>query len=69
MRQIDTNKARQGRWGTQVLTILIAGLLLASVAWFVAENYGEAIETPATQEGSGGTTESGAGTATPPPAQ
>lgn len=56
MRQIDTDKARQGRWGTQVLMVLVGGLLLASIGWFVAENYGEAIETPATAEGGGATT-------------
>jgi hypothetical protein len=57
MRQIDTDKARQGRWGTQVLMVLIGGLLLASIAWYAAENYGEAIETPATADGGGGTTQ------------
>lgn len=50
MRQIETDRARQGRWGSQVLMILVCGLLLAAVAWFVAENYGQAIETPATQD-------------------
>ena len=57
MMQINTDKARQGRWGTQVLIVLVCGLILASIAWFIAENYVEAIETPATADGPGGTTQ------------
>jgi hypothetical protein len=48
---IPSDKARQGPWGRHVLRILIAALLLAFVAWGVAEIYGEMIKTntPASQ--------------------
>ena len=48
---IPENKARQGRWGWHGLRILIAALLLAFIAWGVAEIYGERIDpnTPASQ--------------------
>ena len=41
---ISTDKARQGRWGSHVLMVLAVGLLLAAVAWGIAEFYGIAIE-------------------------
>lgn len=41
---VPTDKARQGRRGSPVLLILIAGLVLAAVAWGIAEFYGEATE-------------------------
>jgi len=44
---ISTDKARQGRWGSQVLMVLIGGLLLAMVVWAGVEFYGEAIDPPA----------------------
>ena len=40
----STDKARQGRWGSHVLVILVVALLLAAGAWAVAEFYGAAIE-------------------------
>jgi len=46
-RPIATEKVRQGRRGSQVLMVLIGGLLLAMVAWAGAELYGEAIDPPA----------------------
>lgn len=49
---IPENKARQGRWGWHGLRILIAALLLAFVAWGIAEIYGELTKTPATEQGS-----------------
>ena len=49
---IPENKARQGRWGWHGLRILIAALLLAFVAWGIAEIYGELAKTPATEQGS-----------------
>lgn len=55
MKNIDGDKARQGRWGAQVLMVLVGGLLLAAIAWFIAEQYGEVIEEPTTQTGPGGT--------------
>ena len=42
---IPENKARQGRWGWQ--RILIAALLLAFIAWGIAEIYGEKIDNSA----------------------
>jgi len=52
VKTIPTDKARQGHRGRHVLRILIAALLLAFVAWGVAEIYGEMIKTnaPVTQE-------------------
>ncbi|WP_189347266.1 MULTISPECIES: hypothetical protein [unclassified Mesorhizobium] len=48
---IPEEKARQGRWGVNVLKILVAGLLLAFVAWGIAEIYGEVIKAPTTEQG------------------
>ncbi|MGE0500843.1 MAG: hypothetical protein AB7I79_04185 [Rhizobiaceae bacterium] len=47
--RIATDKARQGRWGHRVLAILVGGLLLAAVAWWIAEIYGEDIDEGAEQ--------------------
>lgn len=44
------DKARQGRWGWHALRILIAGLLLAFIAWGGVEIYGELIKSPATEQ-------------------
>lgn len=41
---IPTNKARQGRWGWQVLIVLIAGLLLAFAVWGGVYFYGETLD-------------------------
>ncbi|MEI9429496.1 hypothetical protein [Mesorhizobium sp. Cs1299R1N3] len=49
-KNIPENKARQGRWGWHGFQILIAGLLLALIAWGVAEIYGELIKAPSTGE-------------------
>lgn len=46
---VPEERARQGRRGTQVLIVLVVALVLAMVAWFVAENYGEAIDNQPTQ--------------------
>ena len=40
---VSTDKARQGHWGSHLLMILVAALVLAAVAWGVAEFYGAAI--------------------------
>ena len=55
MKIIPEDKARQGRWGRHGLRILIAALLLAFVAWGIAEIYGEMIDTntPADQAPAG----------------
>jgi hypothetical protein len=41
---ISTDKARQGRRGTQVLTVLVVALVLAAIAWFAAEMYGKSTD-------------------------
>lgn len=48
---IPENKARQGRWGWHGLRILIAAMLLAFIAWGIAEIYGQKIDNspPASQ--------------------
>lgn len=51
--RISTNKARQGRWGFQVLTVLIVGLALAGAVWLGLEFYGESIDTQSIEEPGG----------------
>jgi len=53
---LSATEARQGREGFPVLKVLIAGLVLALIAWGVAEMWGQSTEPPAEQ------------TATPPAA-
>jgi len=54
--KLPENKARQGRTGFPVLIVLVAGLILAAIAWWGAEIYGVAIdesqpvETPASED-------------------
>ncbi|RUX33456.1 MULTISPECIES: hypothetical protein [unclassified Mesorhizobium] len=48
--EIPEKKARQGGRGLPVLAVLICALVLAAIAWGVAEIYGEAAKTPATEE-------------------
>lgn len=40
-KKIPAEKARQGRWGMQILIILICALILAGIVWFGLEIYGE----------------------------
>lgn len=42
---VSDTDARQGRWGRQVLIVLIVALILAFAAWGAAEFYGELIDT------------------------
>ncbi|PYE88264.1 hypothetical protein C7477_108136 [Phyllobacterium leguminum] len=44
MKTIDERRAKQGRWGTRVLTILSVSLMLAFIAWAIAEFYGQMIQ-------------------------
>lgn len=46
---IPEEKAKQGRWGGQVLVVLVVGLLLTLAVWIGVGSYGEAIDndTPA----------------------
>ncbi|RWL42201.1 MAG: hypothetical protein EOR60_26500 [Mesorhizobium sp.] len=48
--EIPEKKARQGGRGLPVLAVLICALVLAAIAWGIAEIYGEAAKTPATEE-------------------
>jgi len=41
---IPEEKAKQGRWGGQVLVVLVVGLLLALAVWIGVGSYGEAID-------------------------
>lgn len=43
--RIPANRARQGRWGTQVLLVLVIALALAGAVWLGLEFYGEAIDS------------------------
>ena len=47
---IPEDKARQGQRGWHALRILVAGLLLAFIAWGAVEIYGEVIKSPATAQ-------------------
>lgn len=51
-KEITPQKARQGRRGTRVLLILIVGIILALLAWWGVEVYGEhlAKQSPATEQ-------------------
>ena len=40
-RKIRADKAKQGRWGMHGLVILVCALILAGIAWFGVEIYGE----------------------------
>lgn len=46
---MSATEARQGRTGFPVLKVLIAGLVLAFLAWGAAEMWGQATESPAEQ--------------------
>jgi hypothetical protein len=48
---IPEDKARQGHWGWHGLRILIAALLLAFIAWGIAEIYGQKIDTAPAGQG------------------
>lgn len=48
---VPTERARQGRWGRQVLLVLIGGLALAGLAWMGVELYGESIDDSAIETG------------------
>lgn len=50
---LPENKARQGPLGRPVLVVLIAALLLAILAWGIAEFYGVAIKTQSSDQQDG----------------
>jgi hypothetical protein len=41
---VDQKEAKQGRWGNRVLMILGTSLMLAFIAWGIAEIYGQLID-------------------------
>ncbi|WP_192251827.1 hypothetical protein [Mesorhizobium silamurunense] len=47
---VPEDKARQGHWGWHALRILVAGLLLAFIAWGAVEIYGELIKSPTSDQ-------------------
>ena len=53
MSRIEPTKARQGRRGWQVLVVLDVALILAMIAWGIAEIYGTSIapENPTVEPG------------------
>lgn len=67
-KSISDNRARQGSLGRPVLGVLLAALVLAGVAWGIAEIYGEQIKTPATQQGKPAKAISGTDGSQPPQA-
>ncbi|MHB2267050.1 hypothetical protein [Aliihoeflea sp. PC F10.4] len=42
--KVNPTEARQGRKGTNVLTILVVALILAAIAWWAVGSFGESIE-------------------------
>lgn len=44
---LSPTEARQGRQGSPVLKVLIGGLVLAALAWGIAEFYGESVDNDA----------------------
>jgi hypothetical protein len=47
---LSATEARQGSWGRPVFYVLVVGLILAMFAWWAAENYGERIAPPQTDQ-------------------
>jgi len=43
-KKISATEARQGRRGTQILMVLVVGLVLAGAVWLGLEFYGESID-------------------------
>lgn len=66
-RKLEPREARQGRGGNRVLIILIVGLILAAIAWWGVELFGEGIDTEATIDAAE-EVETDAGDAAPEPA-
>ncbi|WP_201026384.1 hypothetical protein [Paramesorhizobium deserti] len=40
---VKSEKAKQGRWGTSILAVLVVSLLLAFIIWGILEIYGQMI--------------------------
>jgi len=68
-RNIPETKARQGGLGRPVLIVLLGGLVLAMVAWGIAELYGEQAKTPATEQGDNAPASSSSNPASSDPVQ
>lgn len=63
---LPADKARQGRWGVQVLTVLAVSLALVGLVWLAVEFYGQTIDTATTATEPGALTQPAV---TPPPAR
>ena len=46
MRDTNGDAPGQSSWGFQVVVILICGLLLATLGWFAADEFGDTIQQP-----------------------
>jgi len=42
-KEVKNEKAKQGRWGTSVLAVLVVSLLLAFILWGILEIWGRMI--------------------------
>lgn len=49
-RVFSSRQSRQGPKGRPVLLVLMTSLVLAAIAWFAAEMWGEATEPPISQQ-------------------
>ncbi len=67
-KELDPNKAKQGRSGWQVLVILVAAIVLLMIGWWFVEIYGQAID-PDSSEQVGGAPAEQSGEEAPPPAE
>jgi hypothetical protein len=47
---VKPEKARQGKWGGQVLVVLVVALALAAIVWIGVEMYGQDIEPANSQQ-------------------
>jgi hypothetical protein len=54
-KSVEPEKAKQARWGWQVLMVLVVALILAMIAWYAAETYTATTEPtpPAAQSQAG----------------
>ncbi|HEV7417404.1 hypothetical protein [Tianweitania sediminis] len=56
-KKVQPEKARQGKLGRPVLLVLVCALVLLAIAWFIAEQYGQAIDDSTMNNGAEPTTQ------------